>query len=144
MIINTYDGWIESKILQLRENAAQAGEAPQLKCTQCFGLGHITDFGELTGEEFDACCPECDGAGTVDFEPAAVDIAVARKVLTRRDYHNELIADLRRVARFTGRDEWLFLAEHGITVYSDIATQKLRVVARLDGDWYDSALEVIH
>jgi len=98
----------------------------------------------LTGEEFDACCTECPGAGTVDFEPAAVEIAVARKVLTRRDYHNELIADLRRVARFTGRDEWLFLAEHGITVYSDIATQKLRVVARLDGDWYDSALEVIH
>jgi hypothetical protein len=140
MIVNTYEEWLESKILELRQAIEKEGEAPKFKCTACFGSGHITDYGEKTGEAFDACCPDCEGAGEVELQPSHLNIESIEKLLKPWDYEKELIADLRRVARFTGRNECAFLSEHDICVFCEVSSKKTKAV----GKWGIWTLEVLH
>lgn len=137
MQIATYDQWLDLKILHLRNQIADGATAPKWKCTECCGEGTITDTGEITGQEFEADCPECDGDGTVDFDPGSADKAAAKKVLTKAEYFNELYQDLIDVAQHTKQNEWLVLAEHGFTATCDLRTKRVEINHK-DSFWYKS------
>lgn len=143
MLIAEYDQWIESKIKSLKE-AAEGGETAKFQCGQCLGDGEITDYGEITGQEFEATCNECDGHGYVDFHADDIDKKTAQALLPVRDYIKEVLRDLRQLARYVGRPEWVVLMESGWTVYSEIETQKMVIEIRKHSHWYKETIEAVH
>lgn len=144
MIIATYDQWLAGKAKECRENLAADGEPPKLKCGQCSGCGTITDHGVITDEEFEATCNECDGVGTIDINDGEeLNISSLRIIFKRRDYLEEVLRDLRQLARFTSQPEWLVLSANGWEVYSDIKTKHLVVEWTGEG-FFKESREVIH
>lgn len=144
MQIATYDQWLDLKILDLKRQVADGGPVPTWKCAECAGQGCVIDFGERTGEEFEAQCPECDGDGTVEFEPDSVDRKTAQKVLDVQVYTDEVLKDLRDLAKHTGRHELMVLAEHEFVVYSDIKSKTLMVEIQKPGQLYRRSMPVLH
>jgi hypothetical protein len=145
MQIATYDQWLQLKINQLKQRATD-GEAPIAKwtCSECQGVGTIIDTGEITGQEFDADCPTCDGDGKIEFDADHVDLEKAKMILNLEAYTEELLADLVALAAHTKRHEWLVLAEHGFSVYSSIKTKKLYYEKSMPGLFYCKSVQVVH
>lgn len=146
MLVANYDRWLESKAKELAENIAAGEEAPVFKCAQCLGDGTIMDTGEITGEEFEAKCNKCDGIGKVDFEQGDINKRELRALLPYHEYQKEVLKDLRQLARYTSRPEWIVLSDNGWEVFSEVNTKKLVVKSPRDGvgRFYCEKKEVIH
>lgn len=121
--IATYDQWRKAKI-ELLQALCQEDEQPvSVDCPKCDGSGEITDYGEITGQEFEATCNQCEGEGKVDS--SEIKDEDFKKETHYFAYLDELKSDLFALAVWTGKPVDQVLFEAGFRVWSDIETKRL-------------------
>lgn len=115
MKIATFEEWKAIKISFIASQAKE-GKSIEIKCHECNGDGSIEDFGEITGQAFDADCPECEGCGVWVITGVECDEDIKKIKLSSLDYEKELVRDLVDLARWSSRDVEDVLNEHGFDV----------------------------
>lgn len=119
MLINDFERWKALKI-------AQTSEGEMVKCPDCCGGGVIEKECDCCGHESERTCGCCDGEGTLRFgDLSCKDIA---RVFTRAAYHQEVIADLERLAEWKRTGRISTLVENGYTVYTSVLSRVEKTV----------------
>lgn len=131
MMLATYEEWIVAKRRalvreaedeeDLEEAEAFGNESVVKPCKECEGDGWITDYGVLTGKDFEVDCPACKGKGEV---PATGDDVRLRESFAK--YEIELKSDLVALAQWTGRPAHIVLTEAGFICWSQISDKQLQ------------------
>lgn len=119
MLINDYKTWKLRKIVETPEDE-------MVRCPECQGDGTIIKECAYCDHESEHTCGYCDGTGTLRF--GDLDRTGIDRVFSRGRYHQEVIADLERLAAWKLRDRTTVMVENGYTVFTSLPTKVEKTV----------------
>lgn len=121
MLINNFETWQRLKIDNTPDDEL-------VECPDCQGEGNISVECESFGNESEHTCGLCDGEGRVKVGDLGHDEICRLAAFDKSAYHHEVIADLERLAFWTGENRLDLLLDHGYTVITVIASRTEKVV----------------